>query len=112
MKKLLLLFFVFIMASFTFAQDVSSSPEQNSDLPSNPEEGRCYVRCKTPDVYKNVDTTFIIKPAYSKVILHPAEYETVTEKVVTKEASIKKIGSTLIVVGKGLSSHGKIVWHF
>lgn len=91
MKKLLLLFFVFIMASVSFGQDVTTSPEQNSDLPSNPEAGKCYVRCKTPDIYKNVDTTFVIKPAYTKVVLHPAEYEKVTEKVLVKEASIKRV---------------------
>ncbi len=90
MKKLVLTI-IFAMASFAVAQDVSSSPQQNSDLPSNPEAGKCYVRCKTPDVYKNEDVTFMTKPAYKKVVLHPAEYETVTEKVLVKEASIKRI---------------------
>ncbi len=32
------------------------------------------------------------------------------EEISTIDISFK--GSTLIVVGKGLSSHGKIVWHF
>ena len=32
-----------MMATVTFGQD----------LPENPEPGKCYVRCKTPDVYKN-----------------------------------------------------------
>lgn len=90
MKKLVLTI-IFAMASFVVAQDVSSSPQQNSDLPSNPEAGKCYVRCKTPDVYKNEDLIFMTKPAYKKVVLHPAEYETVTEKVLVKEASIKRV---------------------
>lgn len=57
------------------------------DLPENPEPGKCYVRCKTPDVWKNEDVQVETKAAYKKIITHPAEYETVTERVLIKEAS-------------------------
>ena len=63
------------------------------DLPSNPEPGKCYVRCKTPEVWKNEDVTIEVAPAYKKIITHPAEYKTVTERVITKEA-----GKRLVIV--------------
>lgn len=56
------------------------------DLPQNPEPGKCYVRCKTPDVWKNEDVTIEIAPAYKKIVTHPAVYKTVTESVLVKEA--------------------------
>ncbi|CAM1361359.1 Cell envelope biogenesis protein OmpA [Tenacibaculum sediminilitoris] len=58
----------------------------SQDLPQNPEPGKCYVRCKTPEVWKNEDVTIEIAPAYKRIITHPAEYKTVTERVVSKEA--------------------------
>ncbi len=90
MKKILLIV-TFAMASIAMAQDVTTNPVHNSDLPANPEPGKCYVRCKTPDVYKNEEVTFMTKPGYTKIVLHPAEYETVTEKVLIKEESVKKV---------------------
>lgn len=63
------------------------------DLPSNPEPGKCYVRCKTPEVWKNEDVTIEVAPAYKKIITHPAEYETTTERVLVKEA-----GQNLVIV--------------
>ena len=63
------------------------------DLPTNAEPGKCYVRCKTPEVWKNEDVTIEIAPAYKKIITHPAQYKTVTERVLTKEA-----GQRLVVV--------------
>jgi outer membrane protein OmpA-like peptidoglycan-associated protein len=56
-------------------------------LPDNPEPGKCYVRCKTPDIWKNEDVTIETNAAYKKIKTHPAEYKTVTEKVLVKEAS-------------------------
>jgi len=63
------------------------------DLPTNPEPGKCYVRCKTPEVWKNEDVTIEVTPAYNKIVTHPAEYKTITEKVLVKEA-----GSRLEIV--------------
>jgi hypothetical protein len=40
MKKILLSIAILMMATVTFGQD----------LPENPELGKCYVRCKTPDI--------------------------------------------------------------
>lgn len=78
MKKVLFLFAVFT-ASFVMAQD----------LPTNPEPGKCYVRCTTPDVYVNETVTLTIKPAYKVLKTVPATFKTVTERVLVKEEGKK-----------------------
>ncbi|MRX64630.1 OmpA family protein [Maribacter luteus] len=75
MKKVLLLFAV-MTASITMAQD----------LPSNPEPGKCYVRCTTPDVYVNETVTLTVKPAYKVLKTVPATFKTITERVEVKAA--------------------------
>lgn len=79
MRKILLSVVAVASASFAFAQD----------LPTNPEPGKCYVRCTTPDVYENETVSIEATPAYKKLRVIPASYETVTEKVMIKEASKK-----------------------
>lgn len=83
MKKLLLSATFLMVAAISFGQD----------LPENPEPGKCYVRCKTPEVWKNEDVTIEIAPAYKKIVTYPAQYKTVTEQVLVKEA-----GKRLVVV--------------
>lgn len=78
MKKILFLMAA-MTASFTMAQD----------LPANPEPGKCYVRCTTPDVYVNETLTITIKPAYKVLKQVPATFKTVTERVLIKEESKK-----------------------
>lgn len=74
MKKILFSILSLIAVS-SFAQD----------LPSNPEPGKCYVRCVTPDIYKNEDVTVMTKSAYKTLVTYPAKYKTVTEKVLIKK---------------------------
>ena len=75
MKKVLLAIAV-MTASMTMAQD----------LPANPEPGKCYVRCTTPDVYVNETVSLTIKPAYKILKTVPATYKTITERVEVKAA--------------------------
>ena len=77
MKKLLLPLSLLLFGFSAVAQD----------FPENPEPGKCYVRCKTPDIWNNEDVTIETNPAYKKIVTHPAEYKTITEKVLVKEAS-------------------------
>ena len=77
MKKLLFSITLLVFGATAFAQD----------LPTNPEPGKCYVRCKTPDIWKNEDVTIETKAAYKKITTRPAEYKTVTESILVKEAS-------------------------
>jgi len=85
MKKKLLSCVLFILASFitVIAQD----------LPSNPEPGKCYVRCKTPDVWKNETITVEVAPAYKTISTNPAQYKNETFTVDGKEG-----GQTLRVI--------------
>lgn len=59
------------------------------DLPTNPEPGKCYVRCTTPDVYVNETVTITVKPAYKVLRTVPATFKTVTERVLVKEEGKK-----------------------
>jgi len=60
---------------------------QAQDLPTNPEPGKCYVRCTTPDIYENQTVQVQLTPAYKTLKVVPAQYDTVTERVLVKEAS-------------------------
>ena len=71
---------------------------QAQDLPSNPEPGKCYVRCTTPDVYGNETMTITTKPAYKVLKTVPATFKTVTERVLVKEES-KRLKVTPAVYG-------------
>ena len=85
MKKNLLSCMLFIFAT--------SVTVMAQDLPSNPEPGKCYVRCKTPDVWKNETVSIQIAPAYKKISINPAQYKNETFTVLGKEE-----GQTLRVV--------------
>lgn len=78
-----------ILFTSAFLLLVTSAFSQTLTLPQNPEPGKCYVMCKTPEVWKNEQVTIEVAPAYKKIVTHPAEYKTVTEKVLVKEASSK-----------------------
>ncbi len=74
MKNFLIACMTVLVAFSGFAQD----------LPTNPEPGKCYVRCTTPDVYVNESVQVMVTPAYKKLRTIPAQYETVTERVMVK----------------------------
>jgi len=78
MKKILLLCSAFgLMAMSVQAQD----------LPTNPEPGKCYVRCTTPDIYETQTVQVQKTPSYKVLKVVPAQYETQTERVLVKEAA-------------------------
>jgi len=74
MKKLLILGLA-LTTSAIFAQD----------LPKNPETGKCYVRCKTPDVYENKEVTVEVSPAYRKISVSPTKYGKEVVEVIINE---------------------------
>lgn len=80
MKKVLV-FPLLLISAVIFAQD----------LPENPEPGKCYVRCTTPDVYDNESARIMIKPSYKVLKTYPAEYTTTTERVLVKQESKKLV---------------------
>ncbi len=76
MKKILFSIAFLMMATVAFGQD----------LPENPEPGKCYVRCKTPDIWRNETVNVAVSPEYRKIVTYPSQYRTIQEKVLTKEA--------------------------
>ncbi|MGB0883759.1 MAG: OmpA family protein [Flavobacteriales bacterium] len=80
MKNSLLIFFI---AGLGFSQA--------QDLPTNPDPGKCYVKCITKNTYKDITETIEIEPAHTELKITPATYKTVEERVVVKEASKKYI---------------------
>ena len=55
------------------------------DLPPTNEFGKCYAKCKIPDVYETVSTQVLVKEESTKLSKVPAQYETQTETIMTKE---------------------------
>jgi len=66
---------------------LASSAISAQDLPANPETGKCYVRCTTPDVYENQDVQILMSPAYKTMRAVPATYKNITEEVMVKASS-------------------------
>lgn len=85
MKMKFTLFAVLFMVGTTlFSQQVEN-------LPKDPEPGKCYVRCITPDVFETVEERILIRPAYKVLSVEPTKYEWREERVMSKPASKKYI---------------------
>ena len=56
-------------------------------LPAQPEDGKCYAKCVTPDVFEDSIVRILVQPAYKRVDIQPASYRTVEEQVLIKPAS-------------------------
>ena len=83
MKKLLS-----VLALFLLGYSVQA---QSDGLPQNPEPGKCYVKCTTPDEFRTETVKVEVQPAYKVLKVIPAKYKWVTEKVMVKEPSKKYI---------------------
>ena len=55
------------------------------DLPPTDEVGKCYAKCKAPDVYETVEKRVLVKEEATKLSVIPARYTTETERVMVKE---------------------------
>ena len=64
---------------------------QSDGLPTNPEPGKCYVKCVTHDEFKSEEVKIQVSPEHKVLKVIPATYKWVTEKVLIKEASKKMI---------------------
>jgi hypothetical protein len=83
----LVLSFVFCLSLVFVNAQIDGIPF--GDLPPTSEYGKCYAKCKIPDVYETVSVQKLKKEASTKLTKVPAVYETVTETVLAKEASTK-----------------------
>ncbi len=80
MKKLLTTLLVSGVCVSAFAQD---------GLPTNPEPGKCYAKCVSPDEYKAENQRVMTKPSYKTLEVVPAEYKTEVETLVIKPETEK-----------------------
>lgn len=62
---------------------------KSQELPATAEPGKCYVKCISPDEYKETTEVVVVKPEYKVLKVVPATYKTVEERVLIKEASKK-----------------------
>ena len=74
---------LFFAASYSYAQ--------LEGLPANPQPGKCYIRCVTPEVYGTSEKRMLARPAYKRLEKVPAEYKTVEERVMVKPATKKYV---------------------
>ncbi|MDW3191444.1 MAG: OmpA family protein [Cytophagales bacterium] len=81
MRNVVILLFM-VCSMSVYAQD---------GLPEDPEPGKCYAKCVTPDEYRVEEIKVKVKDAYTRLEVVPAEYKTVTETVVVKPESKKYI---------------------
>lgn len=84
-KTTLTLFALFACVVTIFAQGEAPF----ADLPPTSEYGKCYAKCKIPDVYETISIQKIKKEASTKLVKVPAEYKNTTETVLVKEGGVK-----------------------
>ena len=79
------LLFTMLSCSIVFSQDYLDKQ------PENHEPGKCYVKCVTPDVFK--EETIVVEsiPNYDKLEIIPAVYKTVLAEVILKPSTKKFI---------------------
>jgi len=87
LNYLLCLAMVLLLSSSAIAQTDDGIPF--GDLPPTDEYGKCYAKCKIPDVYETVEIQQVKKESSTKLIKVPAVYETQTQEVLVKEASTR-----------------------
>ncbi|MDH6309858.1 OOP family OmpA-OmpF porin [Dysgonomonas sp. PFB1-18] len=61
------------------------------ELPTTAQPGKCYVKCITPDEYRDITEVIVVKPEYKVLKTTPATYKTIEERVLVKEASKKYV---------------------
>ncbi len=79
--------FTYLVVAFLFAALSLNAQKTFDKLPTNPEPGKCYVRCITPPVWETVTERIMVKPAYTVLTVIPAEYKWEEERVLVKPAT-------------------------
>lgn len=78
---------VFVMLISVVSLSAQQEEIPFDDLPPTAEYGKCYAKCRQPDVYENVTASVLVKEASTKFINVPAVYETKYEKVLVKQGA-------------------------
>ncbi len=77
---------ILLSMMFTIASYAQGAADAFGAPPPQPDQyGKCYAKCKTPDVYETVSTQVLVKESRAKSTVSDSEYETVTETVLVKD---------------------------
>ena len=63
------------------------SQEYLESQPENPEPGKCYAKCVTPDEYRDEIIKIESVPRHEKLEVVPAVYKTISDDIVVKPSS-------------------------
>lgn len=69
----------------------SKAQKTFDQLPTNPQPGKCYVKCVTPNVFETVEQQILVTPAYRTIKVTPAVYKTVTYTITERPAYKKYV---------------------
>ena len=76
------------LTALLVAPGMAQTPE-GDEFPPNAEPGKCYAKCVLPEQFETVTEQMVSKEASSRLEVVPATFETVTEQIVTQEASTR-----------------------
>lgn len=81
MKSSITTIFLFLLGiTISFGQ-LDDTDVRYSDLPPEPEYGKCYAKCKSPDIYETFTRKVLVEDTYVKTTTIPAVYKTVKKQV-------------------------------
>ena len=78
---------LFVLLNFN-ALSAQSNEVPFDDMPPAGEFGKCYAKCKAPDVYETVTERVLVKEETKKYKVIPAKFDSKREKVLVKEARV------------------------
>ena len=82
MKSLFTTLFLLCLIS-TFLLGQIEDDIRFNDLPPDAEYGKCYAKCKSPDIYETFTRKVLVEAEYVKTTPIPAVYETVEKEVIS-----------------------------
>ena len=86
--KLNILTLLFLVIGITQSYGQIADDARFNDLPPKAEYGRCYAKCKTPDIFETFSRKVLVEEAYVKTTTIPAVYETVEKQVMLSDGGV------------------------
>jgi len=86
--KLSFLTLLFGVLGVTLSYGQIADDARFNDLPPKAEYGKCYAKCKTPDIYETFTRKVLVEEAYVRTTTIPATYETIEKQVMLAEGGV------------------------
>lgn len=80
-----------VLVGCTASADVLHPDAPTAPLPADASPGECYARVRTPAEYRTVEEQVITREAREDIRIHPAVYGTQTEQVMVRPASTRMV---------------------